>query len=92
MVFADKLYDTSDVEKVLRAKGCASGIILKNNRKSKDFALDKWRSTVRMPYENTFARLSKFARYRGRLKMLFQGFAEAFAFNLKLMAKLSPIV
>jgi IS5 family transposase len=92
MVFADKLYDTSDVRNVLRAKGCASAIIQKNNRKNKNFDLDRWRSSIRMPYENTFSRLSKFARYRGRLKMLFQGFAEAFAFNLKLMGKLCPAV
>ena len=91
MVFADKLYDTSDVNNVLRANGCASAIIQKNNRKTKNSALDRWRSSIRMPYENTFARLSKFARYRGRLKMLFQGFAEAFAFNLKLMGKLCPV-
>lgn len=88
MIFADKLYDTNDVKSVLRSKGCASGIIQKNNRKTKNFDLDRWRSTLRMPYESTFSCLSKFARYRGRLKMLFQGFVEAFAFNLKLMAKL----
>jgi transposase, IS5 family len=88
MVFADKLYDTSDVRDVLRAKGCASGIIQKNNRKTKNLDLDRWRSCVRMPHENTFARLSKFARYKGKLKMLFQ----AFAFNLKLMGKICPAV
>jgi IS5 family transposase len=92
MVFADRLYDTSDVKDVLRSRGCASGIIQKNNRKAKNFDLDRWRSTLRMPYESTFSCLSKFARYRGRLKMLFQGFVEAFAFNLKLMSKLCPVV
>lgn len=92
MVFADKLYDTNDVKDVLRGKWCSSGIIQKNNRKTKNFDLDRWRSSVRMPYESTFSRLSKFARYRGRLKMLFQGFAEALAFNLKLMGKLCPAV
>ena len=90
MVFADKLYDTNDVKHVLRKKGCASGIIQKNNRKTKDFDLDRWRSRVRMPYESTFSRLTKFARYKGSLKMLFQGFVEAFAFNLRLLAKLVP--
>jgi IS5 family transposase len=89
MVFADKLYDTSDVKNVLRAKGCVSGIIQKNNRRTKNYDLDRWRSRVRMPYESTFSRLSKFARYKGRLKMLFQGFIEAFVFNVKLMGRLS---
>jgi len=91
MVFADKMYDTGDVKNILRAKGCASGIIQRNNRKAKNSDLDRWRSSVRMPFENVFARLSKHTRYRGKLRTLFQGFAEAFAFNLKRRAQLCPI-
>lgn len=91
MVFADKMYDTGDVKNILRAKGCASGIIQRKNRKTKNFDLARWRSSVRMPFENVFARLSKHTGYRGKLKVLFQGFAEAFAFNLKRNAQLCTI-
>lgn len=91
MVFADKMYDTADVARVLRRKGCANGVILKNNRKEKNRALDRWRSGIRMPFENIFSKMRKFARYRGRVKMLFQGFAESLAFNLKRVAQLCPL-
>lgn len=62
MVFSNKLYDTSRVRNTLRAKGCASGIFEKNNRKDKSFDLDRWRSSIWTPHENTFSRLNKFAR------------------------------
>lgn len=90
MIIADKMYDTEDIALILHAHGCANGIIRKNNRKTKNAELDRWRSTLRMPFENVFSKLRKFARYRGRLKMLFQGFAESFAFNLKRIAQLCP--
>lgn len=91
MVMADKMYDTHDVDCIIRSHGCASGIIQRKNRKTKNIDLDRWRTKVRMPFENVFSKLSKFARYRGRLKMLFQGFVESFAFNLRRMAHLCPV-
>lgn len=92
MVIADKMYDTDEIDTILRAHHCTNGIIQKNNRKTKNHDVDRWRSSLRMPYENVFSKVSKFARYRGRLKMLFQGFIESFAFNLKRIAQLCPSV
>jgi IS5 family transposase len=83
MVFMDKLYDIKMSNLILRANGCASGIIRKNNNKNKNRDLDRWRSKIRMPFEATFSKLNKRARYRGSAKVLFQCFAEAIAYNLK---------
>ena len=91
MVMADKMYDTHDVDLILRVHECANGIIQRKNRKTKNPDLDRWRSSVRMPFENVFSKLGKFTRYRGRLKVIFQGFAEAFAFNLRRMTQLCPV-
>lgn len=88
MVFMDKLYDIKKSGLILRANGCASGIIRKNNNKNKNRDLDKWRSKIRMPFEATFSRLNKRARYRGSAKVLFQCFAEAIAYNLKKSIKI----
>lgn len=83
MNFMDKLYDTKKSHLILKAHNCASGIIQKNNNKQKNKDLDKWRSKTRMPFECTFSKLNKRARYRGKIKVLFQCFAESIAFNLK---------
>ena len=88
MVFMDKLYDIKKSGLILRANGCASGIIRKNNNKNKNRDLDKWRSKIRMPFEATFSKLNKRARYRGSVKILFQCFAEAIAYNLKKSIKI----
>lgn len=90
MVFMDKLYDTKKSHLILRANGCASGIIRKNNNKNKNRDLDKWRSKTRMPFEATFSKLSKRARYRGSVKVLFQCFIEAIAYNLKKIIRFLP--
>lgn len=90
MVFMDKLYDTKKANLILTANGCASGIIRKNNNKSKDFKLDSWRSKIRMPFEGTFSKMNHRARYRGKTKVLFQCFAEAIAHNLKKAVKFLP--
>lgn len=90
MVFMDKLYDTKKCNLILRANNCASGIIRKNNNKTKNRDLDKWRSKTRMPFEATFSKLNKRARYRGSVKVLFQCFAEAIAYNLKKTIRVLP--
>jgi len=36
-----------------------------------------------MPFENTFSKVEKRARYRGQTKVLFQCFIEAIVHNLK---------
>lgn len=90
MVFMDKLYDTKNCHLVLKANDCASGIIRKNNNKKKDRDLDRWRSKIRMPFESTFSKLNHHARYRGKIKVLFQCFAEAICHNLKKAIKVLP--
>lgn len=90
MVFMDKLYDTKKVNLILKANNCASGIIRKNNNKTKNNDLDKWRSKIRMPFESTFSKISKRAKYRGSVKVLLQYFFEATAHNLKKAIKILP--
>ena len=65
-IFMDKLYDTKETETKIRASGCSPGTIRKNNNPNKNYDLDVWRSHMRMPYESTFSKLSKRARYRGK--------------------------
>jgi IS5 family transposase len=82
-VFMDKLYDTRDTDRKIRASGCSPGTIRKNNNPNKNRDLDRWRSAMRMPYEGTFSKLPKRARYRGKTKVAFQNFGESIAYNLK---------
>lgn len=90
MVFMDKLYDTRGSDAILAANGCAAGTIRKNSNKNKNRDLDRWRSKIRMPFEATFSKLNHRARYRGRVKVLFQNFAEAIVFNLKKAIRVLP--
>lgn len=90
MVFMDKGYDCKDVERVLQANSCASGIIQKNNRKQKNVLLDSWRSKIRMPFESTFSKQRKRTRYRSLVKVTFQCFAEALVYNLKKAVRFVP--
>lgn len=90
MVFMDKLYDTKSSNAILAANGCTAGTIRKNNNKNKNRDLDKWRSKIRMPFEGTFSKLNKRAKYRGSAKVLFQCFAEAIAYNLKKSIRILP--
>lgn len=83
MVFLDKGYDSDAVDKDIRQKGCADGTIRKKNRKFKNKDLDRWRSSVRMPFESTFSKTRKHCRYRGKEKVEFQALMEATVQNLK---------
>lgn len=82
-VFMDKLYDTKGTNKKIKASGCSPGTISKNNNPDKNRDLDKWRSGIRMPYEGIFSKLEKKARYRGKVKVAFQNFAQSICYNLK---------
>jgi IS5 family transposase len=82
-IFMDKLYDTKKTDQKIRASGCSPGTIRKNNNPNKNRDLDKWRSSMRMPYEGTFSKLPKRARYRGKTKVAFQNFGESISYNLK---------
>ena len=90
MVFMDKIYDTKKSNQILQINNCASGIIRKNNNKTKNKNLDSWRGKTRMPFESTFSKLNKRARYKGTVKVLFQCFAEAIAYNLKKSIRIIP--
>jgi len=84
MIFADKAYSNKKNKNVIIAKGCYhGGVIDKNNNKEKDFDKDKWTTKVRMPYEGTFSKFERRARYRGNAKVQLQAFLEAIVFNLK---------
>lgn len=83
LVIADKGYDTNASQTLLKARDIHSGIILKNNRKTKNYDLDRWLSKLRMPFEGSFSKLHRRAKYRGIKKVQFQAFAEAIVFNLK---------
>lgn len=83
MVFADKGYDYPDADRDLKANSCHAATIRKKNNRSKNPELDKWRSSVRMPFESTFAKLTQKTRYRGQVKVAFQNFLESMVYNLK---------
>ena len=88
MVFADKGYSAASARDFLVSRGCHSGVILKKNMNGKDFDKDRWLSSVRMPFENVFARVNKKARYRGTAKNQFQALMQALAFNLKRLIRI----
>lgn len=91
MVFMDKLYDCARANRILKAHLCASGTIRKNNNPQKNRDLDRWRSHRRMPFEGTFSKLNDRARFRGKVKVLFQCFAQAMVHNLKKAVTILPM-
>ena len=92
MIFADKAYSGKQDKNVIKAKGCyAGGVIDKNNCKIKNFDKDKWTTKTRMPYEGTFSKVRRTARYRGTAKVQLQAFMEAIVFNLKRWVKIDEL-
>lgn len=91
LVYMDKGYDYQEVDLVLQANGCSSAIIRKNNNTEKNHDLDSWHSKSRMPFESTFSKRRKRARYRGEVKVLFQYVAEAICLNLKKALRILPL-
>lgn len=90
MVFMDKGYDYKEVEEVLKNNQCHGGIIKKNNKRNKNFDLDKWISKTRMPYEYVFSKVSKRAKYKGKAKVGIQCYLESICHNLKKAIKILP--
>lgn len=86
-VFLDKIYDTKKTDAMFRARGLHIATIRKNNNRDKNRDLDRWHSAVRMPFEGTFSKVEKRARYRSLVKMIFQCFMEAIVHNLKKAAR-----
>ena len=83
MAFLDKGYDGDPVEESITRNGRATGGIKKDNRKDKNRDLDRWRTQVRMPFENTFSKMKKSCRYRMKPKVKIQATFEAIVHNLK---------
>jgi len=83
MTIGDKAYCVREAQRIMKANGCHSGAILKNNMKQKDFKRDAFLTKLRMPYENIFSKRDKKVRYRGQAKAQFQGFMQDLAFNFK---------
>lgn len=95
MVFADKQYCCKRAQITMKFNGCHSGAILKNNMKLKNKDKDKWLTKVRMPFEGTFSKLERRARYRGLAKVQMQAMLEAIVFNVKrlmVIANAPPII
>lgn len=90
MIFMDKIYDQKKSYQTLQANHCHSGIIKKNNNKTKNKDLDIWKSKIRMPFEGNFSKLRKRAKFRGQVKVLFQCFSEALCHNLKKAIAILP--
>ena len=88
MVFLDKGYDGDPVEENIKQNGCATGGIKKDNRKDKNRDLDRWRTRVRMPFENTFSKMKKYCRYWTKPKVKIQATMEATVHNLKRAIKI----
>src|ERR1039457_3504359 len=91
MVFSDKLFDCKENNNALKANGLHAGTIRKNNNKQKDKDLDRWISAMRMPFESTFSKCRKRAKFRGRAKVFFQATFEAICHNLKKAITILPI-
>ena len=88
MIMADKGYCTKEAQLIIRANGCHSGAILKNNMIGKDFKKDAFLTKIRMPFEGVFSKMSKKVRYRSIRKVQFQVTMQALVFNIKRMIKL----
>jgi len=91
MVFCDKLYDCKKVNLALKANGCFSGVIMKNNNKLKNRSLDGWRSKIRMPFEGNFSKLRKRTKFKTQPKVFFQCTFEAIVHNLKKAITVLPM-
>jgi IS5 family transposase len=83
MIFGDKAYCLALAQQAMRAQGCHSGAILKDNMKGKNKDKDRWLTSMRAPFEGVFSKDETRARYRGLMKMQLQAFMEAIAFNVK---------
>lgn len=90
-VFTDKLYDCKAADQAIETNGCHPATIRKKNNKRKNRDLDRWRSKVRMPFEGTFSKLRKRAKFRGLNKTNFQCTFEAVCHNLKKAIAIIPL-
>ena len=91
MVLADKGYCIKEAQLIIRANGCHSGAIFKNNMKAKNRDKDKYLTRIRMPFEGVFSKMDKRVRYKGLKKVQLQVTMQAMVFNLKRLIKLTSM-
>jgi IS5 family transposase len=91
MVFMDKMYDCKKADTWIQAYGCHAATIRKKNNKNKNKDLDRWRSSVRMPFEGVFSKQRRRAKFRGLAKVTMQCFFEAICHNLKKAVRILPM-
>jgi IS5 family transposase len=82
-VLADKIFSDGPAKREMLRRGLHSMAIKKNSAKDKNHRLDAFLSSLRMPFEGLFSKMSHRARYRGRLKVHFQALMEAMVSNFK---------
>lgn len=82
-VLADKIYSDGPAQLEMKRRGLHSMAIRKNNAQGKNRRKDAFFSSLRMPFEGVFSKMSHRARYRGKLKVYFQAVMEALVSNLK---------
>lgn len=82
-VVADKIYSDGRARREMKSRGLHCMAIEKNNSKTKDKLKDAFISSLRMPFEGVFSKMSKRARYRGKVKVYFQALIEAIVHNVK---------
>ena len=92
-VVADKIYSDGKAKEEMKARGLHSMAIKKNNAQDKNRDKDAFFSSLRMPFEGVFSKMSKRARYRGKVKVYFQALMEAIVHNIKrlLVIEAEPI-
>jgi IS5 family transposase len=81
-VLGDKAYGVGPAKRIIKAKGCHSAAILKNNMKEKNKNLDSWRTKMRAPHESVFSKMNHRARYKGVRKNQFAAFFDGLTFKL----------
>ena len=82
-VLADKIYSDGPAQRESQRRGLHSMAVKKRNSKTKNPQQDAFFSSLRMPYEGLFSKMSHRARYRGKLKVYFQALMEALVSNFK---------
>ena len=88
--YTDKGYCTKNAKSVAARRGCYLRAIKKNNMKDKNRDLDRWISSIRVPYESVFSKQRKRTRYCGIAKNQFSAFMEAICFNLRRLTVIEP--
>jgi len=82
-IYTDKGYDYKEATNEIKRVGSTHLNIQKNSNKDKNYDRDSYRTKIRMPFESTFSKVNKYARYKGIVKTSFQVFMESIVFNVK---------